>query len=73
MPPDVLQRFAWTGSSVDLGDLFVLPKGTRVVRGALFSHQFGWELRLLIGPTLKTSGRRVVGRRMMYSTPATNG
>lgn len=49
MPPEVLQRLAWNGIPVDMGNLFTVHKGKRGARATLFSHPFGWELRLLLG------------------------
>lgn len=49
MPPEVLQRFVWTGEPRDLGDLFTLEKSGRRAVCKLISHQFGWECRLFIG------------------------
>jgi hypothetical protein len=47
---DLLQRCNWNGSPIELGELiFVMRKGRRESRCKLFSHQFGWELRSLIG------------------------
>lgn len=46
---DVLQRPEWYGSSVDLGELFILTKNRRQARCLLRTHQFGWELRLFVG------------------------
>jgi hypothetical protein len=49
MPLEVLQRHAWNGEPKELGDLFRLTKNRRQARGALFTHQLGWEIRLLVG------------------------
>jgi hypothetical protein len=51
---NVLQRPAWHGSPVDLGDVFVLKKRDREAKASLRTHQFGWELRLFIGSQLET-------------------
>ena len=53
MPPQVLQRPNWHGTPVELGDLFRLHKNRREARAALFTHQFGWEVRLLVGSQLE--------------------
>ena len=45
----VLQRLEWYGEPTELGDLFRPTKNRCSARGVLLSHQFGWELRLLIG------------------------
>lgn len=49
----VLQRHDWHGSPVDLGELFILHKHRRKAQCQLLSHQFGWELRLLVGSQLE--------------------
>jgi hypothetical protein len=49
MPIEVLQRLTWNGTPKELGDLFRLTKNRREARAALYSHQFGWEVRLLVG------------------------
>ena len=36
-----------------LGDLFRLHKNRREARAALFTHQLGWEVRLLVGSQLE--------------------
>jgi hypothetical protein len=41
MPSEILQRLTWAGTPVDLGNLFVVHKGTFAARAALFSHLFG--------------------------------
>jgi hypothetical protein len=43
------QRYDWHGSPVELGELFILKKNRRQAVCKLRSHQFGWELHLLIG------------------------
>jgi hypothetical protein len=37
-----------------LGDAWTLRKGTKVARCVLVSHQFGWELRLIVGELLRS-------------------
>ena len=49
MPLEVLQRFTWNGTPREIGDLFRLQKNRRDARAVIFSHQFGWEVRLLVG------------------------
>ena len=49
----VLQRPNWHGTPIELGDLFRLQKSRREARAVLFTHQFGWEVRLLIGAQLE--------------------
>ena len=53
MPPHVLQRADWHGTAKELGELFVLQKDRRLARAALFTHQLGWEVRLLVGSQLE--------------------
>lgn len=49
MPIEVLQRFVWDRGPQELGDLFRLSKRGREARAALWTHQLGWEVRLLLG------------------------
>ena len=35
------------------GELFCLHKNRREARAALFTHQLGWEVRLLVGSQLE--------------------
>lgn len=44
----VLQRPDWHGSPVNLGELLFLKKNRREATCQPRSHQFGWELRLLM-------------------------
>jgi hypothetical protein len=53
MPLQVLQRPHWHGTPIELGDLFRLTKNRREARAVLFTHQLGWELRLLVGAQLE--------------------
>ena len=46
---EVLQRFTWNGEPREIGDLFRVTKNRRKARAVIFSHQFGWEVRLLVG------------------------
>ena len=46
---DVLQRYDWHGSPIELGELFIVEKNRREAVCKLRSHQFAWELRLFIG------------------------
>jgi hypothetical protein len=49
-----VQRPFWTGEGVYLGDVFRLFKGrSKFARAALSSHQFGWELKLLINDDVR--------------------
>ena len=47
MPLQVLQRPDWHGEPRNLGDAFRLHKGKRQAVCELWSHQLGWELRLI--------------------------
>lgn len=49
MPIDVLQREMWTGDAKKLSDVFTMTKAGKSATCALWSHQFGWELRLTVG------------------------
>jgi hypothetical protein len=49
MPLQVLQRPHWHGTPVALGELFILHKNRREAKAIIFTHQLGWEVRLLIG------------------------
>jgi hypothetical protein len=49
MPLQVLQRSYWHGTPIALGELFVLHKNRREAKAVLFTHQLGWEVRLLVG------------------------
>jgi hypothetical protein len=52
----VLQRPFWNGDPEELRELFALAKGDRAhARCALWSHQFGWELRLTVNGSLVRS------------------
>jgi hypothetical protein len=46
---EVLQRGTWNGTPREIGDLFRVTKNRRKARAVIFSHQFGWEVRLLVG------------------------
>ncbi len=46
---EILQRPNWYGSPVDLGELFIVRKNRREALCKLRTHQFGWELVLLVG------------------------
>lgn len=49
MPLQAGQRPRWHGTPLQLGELFVLHKNRRAARAVLFTHQLGWEVRLMIG------------------------
>ena len=53
MPYQALQRPPWHGTPIEVGDLFCLHKNRREARAALFTHQLGWEVRLLVGSQLE--------------------
>jgi hypothetical protein len=59
MPLQVLQRFDWHVTPIQLGDLFRLTKNRREARAVLFTHQLGLELRLL--PGIAAGGRADAG------------
>ena len=64
MPLEVLQRFTWNGTPREIGDLFRVTKDRRNARAVIFSHQFGWEVRLLVGSQEElVSHRRYAGPR----------
>jgi hypothetical protein len=46
---NVLQRPDWQGEPAEIAELFRVVKGNRRVRCLIFSHQFGFELRMLFG------------------------
>ena len=48
------QRENWDGHPVELGDAWTLRKGAKVARCVLVSHQFGWELRLMVGELMRS-------------------
>lgn len=52
---EVLQRFIWNGEPVDLGEAWRLRKGAFEAVCRLVSHQFGWELRLVVNDALTRS------------------
>lgn len=49
MPLQVLQRPIWDGKPIYLSDTFRLKKGDRTATCELWTHEFGWELRLKTG------------------------
>ena len=49
MPVQVLQRANWHGTPIALGELFILHKNRREAKAIIFTHQLGWEVRLMIG------------------------
>jgi hypothetical protein len=53
MPLQALQRPNWNGTLKELGDLFRLQKNRCTARAVLFTHQLGFEVRLLVGAQLE--------------------
>ena len=51
MQPVRLRPF-WNGQPEELREIFKLTKADRVARCALWSHEFGWELRLTLAGSL---------------------
>ncbi len=51
----VLPRPHWYGETTDLGERFRFSKNNWTVVCRLFSHQFGWELRLDVNGALQRS------------------
>jgi hypothetical protein len=49
VPIEVVQRPTSHGEPTELGDLFRLTKNRRKAHAVLFTHQFGWEVWLLLG------------------------
>ena len=48
------QRKFWSGNAVHLDDVWTLRKRNHVVQCKLFTHPFGWELRLEVGELFMT-------------------
>ena len=51
----VSQRSDWYGEQQQLSPAWTLRKGSKAAKCAVWSHQFGWELRLIAGPELVQS------------------
>ena len=49
MLPQALRTHSWTGRANQLGDLFLMRKGTLQARCELWTHADGWECRLYAG------------------------
>ena len=49
MPLQILRRANWHGTPIALGELFILHKNRREEKAIIFTHQLGWEVRLMIG------------------------
>jgi len=49
----LLRRLDWHGSPIELGELFIMRKNGREATCKLRSHQFGWELLLVVGRRLE--------------------
>jgi hypothetical protein len=56
---EVLQRPDWYGTPIALGELFILHKARRLAKCMLWTHQFGWELRLVVGSHLEVQQTQV--------------
>jgi hypothetical protein len=56
-----LQRAVWNGYPVQLGIVWTLKKRQHVAQCVVFSHQFGWELRLEVGELFRTQVCRSTG------------
>jgi hypothetical protein len=48
------QRENWNGHPVRLRDAWTMRKGDKVARCELWSHHFGWELRLMTTDLLRS-------------------
>lgn len=70
---DVQQREQWNGEPAFLGNAWVMTKGTRIATCGLFSHQFGWELRLTIGELLRTQVCRATDEVLRVQEDWKNG
>ena len=60
---DVVPPSNWDGSSRELGELFVMRRGRRETRCKVFSHQCGWELRLVMGVRADVMLNKICGSR----------
>ena len=49
-----VQRAVWNGEPVELGIAWTLKKRQHAAQCVVFSHQFGWELRLEVGELFRT-------------------
>ena len=49
-----LQRAVWNGKPEQVGIAWTLKKRNHTVECVVFSHQFGWELRLQSGELFRT-------------------
>src|SRR4051812_13684404 len=67
----VLQRPAWDGEPVRLSIVWTLTKEGRAIQCVLYSHQFGWELRMSSANTLVRS--QVCRSRTSSSPHRSNG
>lgn len=55
MTLQVLQRALWHGQAAKQGDTFRMAKDEHRAVCELWSHQFGWELKLLVDGELRRS------------------
>ena len=49
-----LQRAVWNGRPEQVGIAWTLKNRQHIVQCVVFSHQFGWELRLEVGELFRT-------------------
>jgi len=49
-----LQRAVWNGKPEQVGIAWTLKKRQHVTQCLVFSHEFGWEVRLEIGELFRT-------------------
>ena len=70
---EVLQRFTWNGEPREIGDLFRVTKNRRNARAVIFSHQFGWEVRLLVGSQEELVSSQVCRTQEEVLSTASNG
>jgi hypothetical protein len=52
---DIQQRENWSGAPAFLGNAWTMVKGQRTATCALYSHQFGWQLRMHLGQEIVQS------------------
>ena len=62
-------RDVWNGHPVALGIAWTLKKRDHVAQCVLFSHQFGWELRLEVGELFRTQVCRSTDRSSTFMSP----
>ena len=52
------QRELWNGNAVELETVWSLTKRGHVAQCVLFSHRFGWDLRLDVGELFRAQACR---------------